>query len=134
MTNYMVLHLSRTTAAFYPWVPVIEISSSLGLPLKTVDFRFFLGVPFIGSILYIPHCCRDPNASLLEPPGSLMGENSLILYSYFTEINSCFDATLQGIIMETLCLANLPHFEVGGSLHLIVNNQLGFTTPAERGR
>ena len=36
--------------------------------------------------------------------------------------------------METLCLANLQHFDVGGSLHLIVNNQLGFTTPAERGR
>eukprot|EP00795_Rhopilema_esculentum_P002591 gene2591-786_t len=39
----------------------------------------------------------------------------------------------QGIVMETLCLANLQHFDVGGSLHLIVNNQLGFTTPAERG-
>ena len=35
---------------------------------------------------------------------------------------------------ETLCLANLPHFSVGGTIHLIVNNQLGFTTPGERGR
>lgn len=31
-------------------------------------------------------------------------------------------------------MSQLPHFEVGGSFHLVVNNQLGFTTPAERGR
>lgn len=40
----------------------------------------------------------------------------------------------QGIVAESLCLANLPHFSVGGTIHLIVNNQLGFTTPGERGR
>ena len=40
----------------------------------------------------------------------------------------------QGVVAETLCLANLPHFSVGGTIHLIVNNQLGFTTPGERGR
>lgn len=38
----------------------------------------------------------------------------------------------QGINQETLALSRLPHFEVGGSLHLVVNNQLGFTTPSER--
>lgn len=40
----------------------------------------------------------------------------------------------QGINQECLALSGTPHFEVGGSIHLIVNNQLGFTTPAERGR
>lgn len=40
----------------------------------------------------------------------------------------------QGINQECLNMAYVPHFEVGGSLHLIVNNQVGFTTPAERGR
>jgi len=46
------------------------------------------------------------------------------------------DAALagQGINMETLQLANIPHYSVGGSLHLVVNNQVGFTTPSERGR
>ena len=40
----------------------------------------------------------------------------------------------QGVVMETLSLANLPNFSVNGSIHLIVNNQLGFTTPSTYGR
>lgn len=42
--------------------------------------------------------------------------------------------TGQGIVAETLTLSKLPHYRVGGSIHLIVNNQVGYTTPAERGR
>ena len=46
------------------------------------------------------------------------------------------DAALsgQGINQESLMLSYLPHFNVGGTLHLVVNNQVGFTTPAERGK
>ncbi|MEE6481580.1 hypothetical protein FKM82_012909 [Ascaphus truei] len=40
----------------------------------------------------------------------------------------------QGIVPETFTLSNLPHYRVGGSIHLIVNNQLGYTTPSDRGR
>lgn len=40
----------------------------------------------------------------------------------------------QGIIQETLQMSNLPEFTVGGSLHLVVNNQIGFTTTPESGR
>lgn len=42
--------------------------------------------------------------------------------------------TGQGIVPETFTLSNLPHYRVGGSIHLIVNNQVGYTTPSERGR
>ncbi|XP_055851943.1 probable 2-oxoglutarate dehydrogenase E1 component DHKTD1 homolog, mitochondrial isoform X2 [Episyrphus balteatus] len=46
------------------------------------------------------------------------------------------DAALpgQGVNQECLNMAYVPHFEVGGTIHMVVNNQVGFTTPAETAR
>ncbi|CAO3589764.1 unnamed protein product [Absidia cylindrospora] len=40
----------------------------------------------------------------------------------------------QGVVMESLCMSNLPHYSSGGSVHIVVNNQLGYTTPAQNAR
>ncbi|XP_056307687.1 2-oxoadipate dehydrogenase complex component E1 [Danio aesculapii] len=62
-------------------------------------------------------------------PHSLPGDKVICL-----QVHGDASFSGQGIVPETFTLSNLPHYRVGGSIHLIVNNQVGYTTPSERGR
>lgn len=79
-----------------------------------------------------------PNPSHLETVGALVQGmvRSLIDSKYDGDFNSIApivihgDAAIatQGIVYEVIQMSQLPGYKTGGTIHLIINNQVGFTT------
>ncbi|KAJ5386209.1 Dehydrogenase E1 component [Penicillium cosmopolitanum] len=92
---------------------------------------------------------KDVNVLILPNPSHLEAQNTLgqgmaraVQHQNHGDrastmvLNSHTDASFsgQGVIYETLGLSGLKFYETGGTVHLIINNQIGFTTDADSSR
>ena len=71
----------------------------------------------------------DSHMKGVNDSSGLIGDNILCV-----QVHGDAAIAGQGINQEILAMSKLPHYAVGGSLHLVVDNQVGFTTPSERGK
>jgi 2-oxoglutarate dehydrogenase E1 component len=88
--------------------------------------------------------CLVPNPSHLEAVGSVMQgiSRAKIEHSYAGDDAKLLpiiihgDAAIagQGLVFEILQMAQLPAYKTGGSVHIVINNQVGFTTNYLDGR
>ena len=80
-----------------------------------------------------------PNPSHLETVGPMVEGmvRSQIDSAYKGDYNKAAaiiihgDAAIaaQGVVYETIQMSQLPGYKTGGTIHLVINNQVGFTTP-----
>jgi len=69
----------------------------------------------------------DRRTATTPPPLDLTGAVPVLIHG-----DAAFAA--QGVVAETFNLARLPGYTTGGTIHLIANNQVGFTTDPKEGR
>ncbi len=110
------------------------------------DVRYHLGhstdwVTAAGERVHLSLCFNPSHLEFVDPVavgrvrakqdrvGDLRRERGLALLIHG-------DASLagEGVVQETLTLSELPAFRIGGTLHVVVNNQIGFTTSPEESR
>src|SRR5262249_5383980 len=84
------------------------------------------------------HLSLTPNPSHLEAVNPVVEGRTRTKQQHFDDAEHKFGLPLlihgdaafagQGLVAETLNLSQLAGYRTGGTIHLIVNNQIGFTT------
>lgn len=110
------------------------------------DVKYHLGAKgtYVASDQSQVHMVLAPNPSHLEAVNPIVEGIARALddeirddsYSQVLPVLIHGDAAFagQGVVAETLNLARLNGYRTGGTLHIIINNQIGFTTSPEDSR
>lgn len=105
------------------------------------DVKYHLGMNYKRPTTSGKHV----NLSLVANPSHLEAEDGVVLgktraiQQYKNDIGEFLKAmsillhgdaafSAQGVVYETMGFANLPAYSTGGTVHIIINNQIGFTT------
>ncbi|CAK9437970.1 uncharacterized protein LODBEIA_P23480 [Lodderomyces beijingensis] len=118
-----------------------EFSGSREFDEGSGDVKYHLGMNYARPTTSGKHV----NLSLVANPSHLEAEDGVVLgktraiqqfkndvgdfkkaMSVLLHGDAAFAA--QGVVYETMGFANLPAYSTGGTIHVIVNNQIGFTT------
>ncbi|OBA23509.1 2-oxoglutarate dehydrogenase, E1 component [Metschnikowia bicuspidata var. bicuspidata NRRL YB-4993] len=111
------------------------------------DVKYHLGMNYKRPTTSGKHV----NLSLVANPSHLEAEDGVVLgktraiQQYKNDIGEYQKAmpillhgdaafAAQGVVYETMGFANLPAYSTGGTVHIIINNQIGFTTDPRSAR
>ncbi|UTC24881.1 2-oxoglutarate dehydrogenase E1 component [Candidatus Comchoanobacter bicostacola] len=122
----------------------------LGLPLKTIVSKFdgnYHTKDYTGDVKYhlghsVDRIINDKHIhiALCYNPSHLEAINSVAMGNVRARIDHGAskpfailihgDAAIagQGVVMETMSMSKVNAYDVGGAIHIVVNNQIGFTT------
>ena len=116
------------------------------------DVKYHLGTSFTRNQKLQSGKTKEVTITLLANPSHLeavnpvvMGRTRALQHSMGGSLenrNACVpiivhgDAAMagQGVVFEQLQMQSLPNYNVGGTIHVVVNNQVGFTTTPNKGR
>ncbi|KAH7904950.1 thiamine diphosphate-binding protein [Hygrophoropsis aurantiaca] len=118
-----------------------EFSGSVSDDSPAGDVKYHLGANYVRPT----PSGKKVSLSLVANPSHLEAEDPVVLGKTFAIQNLEGDETThntamgvllhgdaafagQGVVYETMGFHNLPNYGTGGTIHLIVNNQIGFTT------
>lgn len=124
-----------------------EFSGSTPQDEGSGDVKYHLGMNYVRPTT----SGKSVNLSIVANPSHLEAEDPVVLgrtraLQHFKndvgEFNKALgvlfhgDAAIaaQGVVYESMAFSHLPAFSTGGTVHVIVNNQIGFTTNPEFGR
>ena len=101
-----------------------HLGYSTDLSLTSQQFKVSL-LPHPSHLLVVAACAMG-KARAKKALRNIKGKNCDSTLCFLMHTDAAFSG--QGVVSEILQLSELPGFSVGGTIHLIVNNQIGFTT------